>query len=133
MSTLQTRQLRLRARVDDCPRARSQKVVQPGLRTRPSDPCSYSGTLSALSRPAPTGKNYSLPRFRSSEHRIPDLSPQTLGNMPQPHHLPQGTAKQRSTLGKDVCTVRWAQTGCFQILFLCVVSRNMCPVQQPTR
>lgn len=50
---LQTRQLRLRERVDDCPRARSQKVVQPGLRTWPSDLCSYSGTLSALSRPAP--------------------------------------------------------------------------------
>lgn len=62
---LQTRQLRLRERLNDCARARSQKVIKPGLRAWLPGPCSYSGALSVLSRSAPQeGTTPSLPPFQ---------------------------------------------------------------------
>lgn len=105
--------------------------VKPGPEFSPRTPVPTRGTLSAFSRSAPQERTTSL--FKSSECRIADLFPKTLDNMPQTHHLPQGmSAEHRNTPGEDVCAVRWAQTGCFQLLFLGAVAKNTCPVQPPT-
>lgn len=104
--------------------------MTPGLRVRPSDPCSDTGAPSALSRSAPQERNMSSPTPSPQNAEFLSSSPTPSGTCHNFTTFHRARAAQRNTLGKNVCTVGWAQRGSFQILFLCAVSRNMQPARQ---